>query len=289
MRENLLGRLIAPELERLEAHAELAKAWRLLNFVHGSVCRWSEQVDAVRRAIDHARLAGDARLEARLTAEYANGLRDGPTPASEAIQHCESALERGLADRQAEAFVRCSLARLRAMQGDFVEARELIAEARRMRDELGPNVMSPVTSLHSSRVEMLAGDPEAAERDLRIDFEKLSGIGEKYLLPLIAALLARAVSEQARYDEALELTKTAEQLADDDDVEPQAIWRCVRAELLARAGEPVGAERLACEAVEMLERPCVKPSTSTVSRGTWSRRIVPWQSRASFASRLRSA
>src|SRR6266516_1130170 len=78
-----LERLI-PELERLEAQAEHAKAWRLLNFVHGSVFRWSEQVDAVRRAIHHARLAGDARLEARLTAEYANGLRDGPTPAREA-------------------------------------------------------------------------------------------------------------------------------------------------------------------------------------------------------------
>ncbi len=244
---------LIPELEQLEAHAELAKAWRLLNFIHGSVCRWSEQVDAARRAIEHARLAGDARLEARLTAEYANGLRDGPTPAREAIDQCESALGRGLADRQAEAFVRCSLARLRAMQGDLSEARELISQARRMRDELGPNVMSPVTSLHSSRVEMLAGDSEAAERDLRIDFEKLSAMGEKYLLPLVAALLARAVSGQARYQEALELTKTAEELADDDDVEPQAIWRCVRAQLMARSGELATAERLVREAVALLE------------------------------------
>jgi class 3 adenylate cyclase/tetratricopeptide (TPR) repeat protein len=248
-----VGRLI-PELERVEANAELAKAWRLLGFVYGSVCRWNEQVNAVRNAIDHARSAGDLRLEARLTAEYANGLRDGATPASEAIDQCQSALERGLADRQAEAFVRCSLARLRAMQGDFPEARELLADARRMRDELGPNVMSPVTSLHSSRVEMLAGDPEAAERDLRVDFEKFSAMGEKYLLPLVAALLARAVRGQGRYDEALELTETAEELADDDDVEPQAIWRCVRAQLLVKGGEFSAAEHLAQEAVEMLER-----------------------------------
>jgi tetratricopeptide (TPR) repeat protein len=247
-----VARLI-PELERAGAHAELAKAWRLLGFVHGSVCRWSEQVEAVRNAIDQARLAGDPRLEARLMAEYANGLRDGPTPASEAIDLCTSALERGLADRQAEAFVRCSLARLRAMEGDFAAARELIAEARRMRDELGPNVMSPVTSLHSSRVEMLAGDPAAAERELRPDFEKFSAMGEKYLRPLVAALLARAVNGQARYDEALELTETAEDLADDDDVEPQAIWRSVRAQLLVRAGELSDAERLAREAVERLE------------------------------------
>jgi class 3 adenylate cyclase/tetratricopeptide (TPR) repeat protein len=248
-----VARLI-PELESIGAHAELAKAWRLLGFVHGSVCRWSEQVDAVRHAIDHAREAGDRRLEARLTAEYANGLRDGATPTSEAIEECERALDRGLVDRQAEAFVRCSLARLRAMQGDFADARELIGEARRMREELGPNVMSPVTSLHSSRVEMLAGDPEAAERELRVDFEKFSAMGEKYLLPLVAALLARAISAQARDDEALALTRTAEELADADDVEPQAIWRCVRSQLLARAGDFGAAERLAQEAVEMLEK-----------------------------------
>src|SRR3970282_2402154 len=61
---------VIPELERISAHAELAKAWRLLGYVHGSVLRWREQVDAVRQAIDHARLASDARLEARLLAEY---------------------------------------------------------------------------------------------------------------------------------------------------------------------------------------------------------------------------
>jgi tetratricopeptide (TPR) repeat protein len=248
-----VGRLI-PELERVEANAELAKAWRLLGFVYGSVCRWNEQVNAVRHAIDHARSAGDLRLEARLTAEYANGLRDGTTPASEAIDECQSALERGLADRQAEAFVRCSLARLRAMQGDFVEARELVNEARRMRDELGPNLVIPVTSLHSSRVETLAGDPKAAERDLRAEFDRLSAIGDKYFLPLVAVLLARAVCQQARYGEAAELSANAEELADDDDVETQVLWRCVRARLVGHDGDLEAAERLAREAVEIVEK-----------------------------------
>jgi class 3 adenylate cyclase/tetratricopeptide (TPR) repeat protein len=246
-----LERLI-PELERAKAYAELAKAWRLLGFVHGSVCRWSEQVDAVRRAIEYARLAGDARLEARLAAEYANGLRDGPTPAEEAIRHCEEALERGLADRQAEAFVRCSLARLRAMQGDFEEARELIAHARAIRDELGPNIIVPLTSLHLSRVETLAGDPEAAERELRRDFDKLFAMGDKYLLPLVAAILAWSVYQQNRLEEAAELLATAEQLADEDDVETQAVWRQIKARLLAQDGDFAGSERVAQEALKVL-------------------------------------
>jgi class 3 adenylate cyclase/tetratricopeptide (TPR) repeat protein len=247
-----LDRLI-PALERVEAHAELAKAWRLLGFVHGSVCRWSEQVEAVRKAIEQARLAGNARLEARLTAEYANGLREGPTPVEEAIVQCQAALDRGLVDRQAEALVRCSLARLRAMQGDFAEARQLIAEAARLRDDLGANVIIPVTSLHSSRVETLAGDPEAAERDLRVDFEKLSSIGHKYVLPVVGVLLARAVCQQGRYEEAAELTATVEQLADEADVETQAIRRCLSAQLLvAEEGNHEEAERLAREAAELV-------------------------------------
>src|SRR5919198_3756338 len=185
-----LDRLI-PALERVEAHAELAKAWRLLGFVRGSVCRWSEQVDAHRNAIEHARLAGNPRLEARLTAEYANGLREGRTPVDEAIAECHAALERGLVGRQSEALVRCSLARLRAMQGDFAEARELIAEAARLRDELGAYVVVPVTSLHSSRVETLAGDLPPAERALPADFEKLSLIGAKYSPSVVGVRLAR--------------------------------------------------------------------------------------------------
>ncbi|MBM2821974.1 MAG: hypothetical protein HW413_720 [Thermoleophilia bacterium] len=245
---------VIPELERVSAHAELAKAWRLLGYVHGSVLRWSEQLDAHRSAIDHARLAGDTRLEARLLAEYTAGLRDGPTKVSDAIRECEEALERDLADRQAEAFILCSLARLHAMEGDFAQARELISRAGRLRDELGANVIVPLTSLQSSRVETLAGDPQAAERDLRRDYEKLSAMGDKYVLPTVAALLARAVCEQDRYADAAELHTTAEELADDDDVETKAVLRCVRARLLAHDGDLAGAEREAREAVEALRR-----------------------------------
>jgi predicted ATPase/class 3 adenylate cyclase len=244
---------VIPLLEREAAHAELAKAWRLLGHVHGSVLRWSEQLDAFRRAIDNAELAEDGRLEARLIAEYAACLRDGPTPVSEAIRECEAALERGLADRQAIAFVLCSLARLRAMDGDVEQARRLIIRAGRMRDELGANVIVPLTSLQASRVETLGGDLLAAERALLLDYEKLSAIGDKYVRPLVSALLAQAVCRQGRYDEAAELHRAAAELADEKDVETQAILRSVQAMLLADRLDYDGAEHAAREAVSMLE------------------------------------
>jgi len=248
-----LGNVI-PELERISAHHELAKAWRLLGYVHGSVLRYREAVEAVRQAIHFARLAGDRRLEARATAEYAAGLRDGPTPVSEATRECQEALGRGLDDRQAEAFVLCSLARLRAMEGDFAQARELISRAGRLRDELGANVIVPLTSLQSSRIETLAGDLQAAERDLRRDHEKLSAMGDRYALSLVAALLTRAVCDQGRYADAAESYASAMELADADDVETMAVLRCVQARLLAHDGDLAGAEREARAAVEGLAR-----------------------------------
>ncbi|OFW72477.1 MAG: hypothetical protein A2Y55_10035, partial [Actinobacteria bacterium RBG_16_68_12] len=280
---------VIPELERISAHAELAKAWRLLGYVHGSVLRWREQVDAVQQAIEHARLAGDARLEARLVAEYANGLREGPTPVSEAISECDEALERGLADRQAEAFVLCSLARLHAMRGDFAQARELIARAGRMRDELGANVIVPLTSLQSSRVETLEGDLEAAERDLRRDYEKLSAIGDKYLLPLVAALLVRAVCDQDRYWELQDLLTSAEGIADQDDVETNAILGCVRGRLLASEGDLVAAEQVVRETVDMLrgiEAPDLRGDCLVTLAGILAQASRPGEARAAFEEAL---
>ena len=52
-------------------------------------------------------------------------------------------------------------------------------------------------------VEMLAGDPAAAEREIRPECEMLEGMGETYFLSTMAAMLARAVQEQGRDEEAL--------------------------------------------------------------------------------------
>src|SRR5205823_6883894 len=53
-------------------------------------------------------------------------------------------------------------------------------------------------------------------------------------------------------DEADSATQVAEELSAPDDVLAQALWRQVRAKLLARAGEHEEAERLAREAVSLL-------------------------------------
>jgi predicted ATPase/class 3 adenylate cyclase len=241
-----------PVLEREEAHAELAKAWRLLGFVHGSVCRYGDAAAAVERAVHHAQLAGDARQEARNASAYLVAALHGPTPVDEVVARCELLLNRGLANREAEAFVLRSLAQLSAMQGDFERARELYTRARELLQDLGLAVFVASTSLHSGSVELLAADPAAAERELQRGSEALTNLGEKYILPVVTSLLAQAVFAQGRADEAAEISRVAEELAAKDDVEAQAGWRTVRAKVLAGAGAHDDAERLAREAVTLL-------------------------------------
>jgi ATP/maltotriose-dependent transcriptional regulator MalT len=243
-------------IEQLEgdesAHAELTKAWRLLGFVHGSVLRYGEAADAVQRAIEHAQRAGDTRQEARSASSYTLAALHGPTPVPEAIERCENLLAKGLANRQADAYVLSVLAQLRAMQGDFEEARELYMRAHALFEELGLAVLAAWTTLQSSAVEMLAGDPARAEEELRKHFETLTDMGEKYTLPLLTVLLARSVFAQGRSEEAAEIAGMAKELAAEDDLEAQVLWRGVRARALATDGDFQEAERLAREAVDLI-------------------------------------
>jgi predicted ATPase/class 3 adenylate cyclase len=236
------------------AHAELAKAWFLLGFVHGTALRYGEAAAAVQQSVEHARLAGDARMEARSAANYTLAALHGPTPVPEAIERSERLLVQGLANRRSEALVLCVLAHLRAMEGDFDEARELYTRARGLLDELGVAVLAAWTSSESSAVEMLAGDPSRAEERLRPDYETLMKMGEKFSLPLLAALLARSVLAQGRFEEAAQLAFTAAEFADADDTEVQAMLRGVRARILASEGAHSEAERLAREAVELMRQ-----------------------------------
>jgi predicted ATPase/class 3 adenylate cyclase len=243
---------VIPFLEQEGAHSELAKAWRFLGFVHGSVLRYGDAADAVQRAVDHARLAGDSRQEATNASQYTVAALHGPTPVPEAIARCETLLAQGLANRQAEAFVLRTLAHLRAMQGDFDESRALYDRAREQLQDLGFAVLGAATSEYAGAIEILATNPVRAERELRAAYDELTSMGDNYFLPPVTALLAKAVYEQGRGEEAAELAREAQRLASPDDVEAQALWRGVRARFLAAGGDYAEAERLAREAVDLL-------------------------------------
>ncbi len=203
-------------------------------------------------AVEQARLAGDRRAVTRNQMSFAIAALYGPMPVPTAIALCDRIVLDVGDDRRAEAVVLGALAHLNAMAGQFRLAREQYGRARDILEDLGGRLMAATVSLDSGRVELLAGDPERAERELRRDYDTLSEIDERYALSTVAALLALAVLLQSRSDEAMAMTIASEEAAAEDDVESQNLWRRIRSLILARSGRADEAVRLADEALGLI-------------------------------------
>jgi tetratricopeptide (TPR) repeat protein len=227
--------------------------WRLLAWTHGTACHFGLAAEASERALEQAELAADARQQTRAATAYAAAAIFGPTPLSEAIARCERVLARVHGDRQSEGVLNALLASLLAMQGEFDRARELSRQGRGQLEELGLNMEVASVANEAWRVEMLAGDPVAAEAELRNAYDLLTQAGEKYFLSTVAGLLAQTLYALERFDEAEPMRRLTEELATADDVSTQALWRCVHGKLLARRGSFEEAESSVLQALEILE------------------------------------
>jgi hypothetical protein len=222
-----------PELEELGDELGLAKAWWLLSEPHLVACRWGARAGALERALEHARRAGDAREVATLVGLLATALQYGPTPVREGIKRCEGFLADAAGSRATEAGVRGALAALHAMDGDDARARMLWADARGLYEELGMTFRLATRALVPGTIEMLAGNPAAAERELREGYATLEAMGEVGTRATIAAFLAEAVRAQGRVEDAEDLTRLAEATSSREDVITEVTWRAVRAQTLA--------------------------------------------------------
>jgi class 3 adenylate cyclase/tetratricopeptide (TPR) repeat protein len=232
----------------------LAMAWRLRAWAAGIACRYGDSVKANEQAIAHARRAGDVRQERRATTAYAGATSLGPTNVDDAIRRCEECLAATTGDRQSEGNLLAILGGLYAMQGEFDHARELVARARALLDELGVGTEAAWVGIEAWRTELLAGDLEAAERELRRSYDALDAYGEQYTLSTVAALLAQTLIDRAApIEEAESMAARSRELASEGDVSTQALWRCASGRIHARRGQLEEAESLVREGVELLD------------------------------------
>ena len=243
-------------------HAGQARAWRLLVGVRASACQFGDAASAAEQVVAHARSAGDARLAARGMSGYAIAALYGPMPVASAIERCEAFVSELSGDRRTEGLIRGVLAELYAMNEEFGRARETYELARTTLEQLGPNILAAATSTNSWRVEMLAGDPDRAERELRRDFAALEKMGEQFLLSSVAGALAQVRFTLGDAEEADQFSRITQELAGEDDVEAQAQWRTVRAKVLAQRGsvsDRAQVDRLIVEALSLV-RPTQAPT-----------------------------
>jgi class 3 adenylate cyclase/tetratricopeptide (TPR) repeat protein len=239
---------------RLGDERGLAKAWNLAGHSHLGLGRATAAQEAWWRAAGHAEAASDQPEQAEGLSWLALAARFSPSTVAKGMETCESILKKSGGDRKVQAHVLDARCVLEAMLGRFSEARESARRAERLYEELGLNVMRANLPQNSGYVEMLASDPVAAERVYRQGYELLEEMGERGFLSTVAALMADAVYEQGRLDEAEKLTRTSEEAAASDDFMSQAMWRCVRAKVLAERGEFEQAEDLAREGVLIVDR-----------------------------------
>ena len=241
-------------LERLGDERGLARAWRLLGYERFVQCRIEPAEQAIANAIEHARLAGDERLEA-----YGRGMPTaaafwGPLPATAGIERCRRQLADADGNRYVEASARCALGALVAMEGRFGEAREEVARGTAIAETFGRDYLSAVYSQFAAAVEFLAGRPDAAETRLVGGYRALERLGETGERSNVAADLAHALLAQGRDAEAAGYADTSRSLAAREDLYAQVRWRGAMARVLAGQGRGAEAERLAREAVTLAER-----------------------------------
>ena len=141
-----------------------------------------------------------------------------------------------------------------AMQGRFDEARALLAQSRAIQEELARPIDIATLGFWSGPLELLAGNAEAAEGEIRPACEVLESRGEKGWFSTMTMFLAEALYQQERFDEAAAAVQAGKEAATSDDYNAQALWRCMEAKLLARGGQFDEAEALAHEAVAFIGR-----------------------------------
>ncbi len=240
--------------EQIGDERGLAKAWALLGVVHIERAQFGEAEQAWEKAADYAHSVGDRRDELESLAWIPLAVWAGPADAETGLRRCAEIRERAQGDKKVSATALASQAAFEANRGRFDTARDLMRHSQAILEDIALTVWrgGPVAQL-AGWIELLAGDPRAAERELRWGYDALNRVGEQSWLSSLAAILADAVYEQGRHEEAEQLAASSEASAGAADIYSQALLRSVRAKILAQRGALDAANSLAGEAIVLAD------------------------------------
>jgi class 3 adenylate cyclase/tetratricopeptide (TPR) repeat protein len=242
-----------PVFEQLGDELGLTEVWRDVAYAHKAAGRFGPEVEALGRALAHARRAGAWREENEILAVRLSRLITGPSPLSEAVRAYKEVLDQVGDDLPLQGEVSIRFAWAEVMRERIDDAYALDKRGWTILDELGLAETHAVLSHYSGSTYLLAGDPAAAERRLRWGFRVLAGGAEKAVRSLVAALLAEALYLQGRLDECERFVVISRKTAASDDAWSQTQCDSVGAKVLARRGETDRAEELARLAVARAE------------------------------------
>jgi ATP/maltotriose-dependent transcriptional regulator MalT len=241
------------ELEPLGDELALARAWWLRSSGDLAACRWRERGEAIERALEHARRArAGSEMVGTLAGLYAQALLHGPTPVDEAIARLAQMHDELGLDPPLRSSTNTSLAGLLAMRGDFEQARRMCRDAAATYEEFGLRFRRATQAFVAAQIELLAGNPAAAERELRASTTAFEEIGAATSALTHRALLADVLARLGRCEEAEDLVRRVAAKESAHDLIAHVLWRSALARVRVQQGAPQEAVELAGEARRLL-------------------------------------
>ena len=246
----------ADRLAELDDAAGEAKAHTVRALCLGRLGRIGDSEIALDRALTAARRGREHRRVNAVLAVAPLAALWGPNPVPRAGGRCLDVVRllRITTDSPAveATSTRCQ-AVLEAFRGRAAAAQRMIESARRTVRELGLRHAMLEVEQFAGIVELVVGDPAAAEPHLRKAYNGFRRMGLDADTAETAALLGRACLALDRDAEADELCSESERLAG-HALKASIAWRTLRAHLLSRSGEHDEARRAAEEAIALAER-----------------------------------
>jgi predicted ATPase/DNA-binding SARP family transcriptional activator len=240
----------------------------------------------LERAITCARHSGNRRTQMRASHWLAVPFSLLAIPADAGVARAEQLLQDASGDLWAEADLLKPLCVLYAHVGRVADARAAIDRSQSIFTGFGAKVALLESAVPAALVGQIVGDPAYTERHARQGYEAWRVLGERggYAVDL-AALLADALYEQGRFDE-------AQQLIDQANAEHSSATvlntRLTEAKLLARRGQFAAARQLAGQALLSPTSPPMQQADALKTRAEVERLAgAPGQAAASLRAALR--
>ncbi len=217
-----------------EAKAHSVRALALARLGEVGACE-----TALDQALVAARRADDRRRSNAVLAGAPVAALWGPSPVTRASGRCLDVvrvLRITAAAPAVEAVAMRCQAVLEALRGRGDAARRMITSSRRTVESLGLTIRILEADMAAGFIELINGEPAAAESLLRPTYRGFRDRGLGVDAAQAGALLGRSLLALGRVSEAEAISHECEELAG-HDLKAAIAWRGVRAEALARRGQ----------------------------------------------------
>ena len=206
--------------------------------------------DAARRAAALLALDdGDEVMRRRARVSLGVSLTWGPASVEAAIATINS-VQGGQPDMGRH----LGIARMRALQGRFAEALDLVAQAHAKFEDLGNRHEVVIGRWAEGDIQYKAGNLAEATRLLTETYDAMTASGDQSFASTVAVSLGAVLLDLRQDDEAWRFGTIGRETSSSDDVISQALGRAVQARVLSRRGEHAAAEALVREAVEIISQ-----------------------------------